>query len=118
LQWTRRKGKYNEWLSNLYTLGSSLLAIVYSRNARKVQQIHQRTKMADNDLKKGIEAGPLEQVQASNSSYLAKLRDRLPGLASRHQVAFAPQVVEDKSAVIDRKAALKLQAEALKARGL
>jgi hypothetical protein len=99
-------------------MGKSFLATLYARAGQKVQQTHHTTKMSHNDLKKGIEAGHTEQVQASNSSYLAKLRDRLPGLASRHQVAFAPQVAEDKTAVLDRKAALKLQAEALKARGL
>ena len=74
--------------------------------------------MADNDLKKGIEAAPNAGEPASDSAFLRKLREHRPGLASRHQVLFAKPVEEGEMSVGDRKAMLKQQAEALKARGL
>jgi len=58
VSWIRRKGSGNEWLSNLYTLGKSFLASLFARSAKKPQQIHQRTKMSDNNLKKGYNAAP------------------------------------------------------------
>jgi len=76
LSWVRRKGKGNEWLSNLYTLGKSFLASLFARKGKKVKQIHQRTFLSDNDLKREYKASAPVQTGERLTDFLAKLREK------------------------------------------
>ena len=51
----RRKPVDNQPQTNIYGLGQRLLAVVYASVGKKPQQFRNRTKVSDNDLKKGIE---------------------------------------------------------------
>lgn len=104
--------------SSLYYAGAALLASLFSRYHPKRPIKWPTTKMADNDLKKGIEAAPNAGEPASDSAFLRKLREHRPHMPSGHVVSFAKPVVEEEMSVVDRKAMLIRQAEALKARGL
>ena len=140
LSWIRRKGTANQWLSNLYELGKTFLASIYARGLKKVQQIHQRTFLADNDLKKGIE-GVSPTTAPSNSTSLPKdtpappseaspLReasDAVPRKTMRERIAemiaagkIKPQREKPVEVVpeTDRRAMLLEQARRLKERGL
>lgn len=77
LTWVRRKGAGNTWLSNLYTLGKSFLSSIFARQSKKVQQNHQRTKMADNDLKREYEADAPPSGRGRLTDLLQKLRPDL-----------------------------------------
>lgn len=73
LTWVRRKGQGNDWMTNLYTLGNSFLASLFARQSKKVQQNHQRTKMADNDLKREYKADAPPQSTGRVSDFLLKI---------------------------------------------
>ncbi len=74
LSWVRRMTPGGAPTTNLYTIGSVFLASLYARGARKVQRNQDRTKMSNNDLKKGIEAAPKPGEHASSPRLIDILR--------------------------------------------
>jgi hypothetical protein len=59
LTWRRRSTKGGAWTSNLYQVGKTFLASLFARGKKKVQSFRDRTKMADNDLKREYKAAPI-----------------------------------------------------------
>jgi len=74
----RRRPRQGVNQTNVYGLGKRLLAVIYAAAGQKVKQYHDRTKVSDNDLKKGIE-GATPQAPPSHSPFSnAKQRAQLP----------------------------------------
>jgi hypothetical protein len=118
IQWKRRRSIGQDWQTNLYELGKSFLASLYARKSQKVQRNHHTTKLAYNDLKKGIEAAAVIERAASSMSLSEILRQPRPALAYSQPYEVARSVMEREISVVDRKALLAEQFAALKARGL
>lgn len=93
VSWVRRLGPGGTWASNLYQLGKTFLASLYARAGKKVQQIHQRTFLADNDLKKGIRVADPDGATLKSTTPKdidrAPAPDPLPGGGGRSESARA-----------------------------
>lgn len=109
LEWRRRKTKFGDWTSNLYTLGKVFLASLFARRGKKTQQLHHTTYLSDNDLKR--EYKPDEQRERP------RLLADILGL-HRAEPKIAPEAASSDGATewgeevdkyADRKAALKRQ---------
>ena len=140
LSWIHRKGKGESWLTNLYELGHRFMASLYARGMKKVQQIHQRTFLADNDLKKGIrdanpdgaslnstslpkdtpappsEASPLRE--ASDAVPRKTMRERIAEMIAAGKIKPQREKPVEVAPETDRRAMLLEQAKRLKERGL
>lgn len=118
LEWKHRMTKTGANTSNLYTIGKNFLAMLYARSKGKNPMKSVRTKVSDDNLKKGYNAAPENTQALYTPPAWMEQREQPPHLASRHVVAFAPKPVVEEKTVEARKAALLAQAERLKARGL
>lgn len=116
--WRHRMTKTGDNTSNLYQVGKTLLASLFARKGRKSPIKPATTKMSDNDLKR--------EYKADVAPYVKPF---VPPEWMMHRVAPTPSLQttgsdntawdeEPKDPDAARKALLKQQAAALKARGL
>lgn len=140
LMWIRRKDSSNSWTSNLYQVGKTFLASLFARGRKKIQQNHQRTFLADNDLKREYKAGAnseraprpvkidVKETPVTDSPLGAESRNRLRQLIEEFGskvTSGGPESWDEPEpagevvvSVADRKAQLREQARALLERGL
>lgn len=140
IQWKRRMTSCHTVTSNLYQMGKTFLAMLCARKSKKSPISSPTTLLSNNDLKIGYNAAqgpaqalytPPEWMKANATSDIASTEasprssDGGKGSGgqgthrpSRHEIVYVARGTQADVDVDARKALLKRQAEALKARGL
>lgn len=110
LSWIHRKTSGNSWTSNLYSIGKTFLASLFARKGKKPKQNHQRTFLADNDLKREYKASAPMQRGERLTDFLAKLRAEPKPPLGEATLDSAADDWGQGEVVVDRKVELKRQA--------
>lgn len=118
ISWVRRKSANNDWQTNLYSLGTSFLAMLYAKTRKKYQRNHQRTLLADNDLKKEYKPDDAPEVRALIAEIGAKTRRTEELRPSGTAPLPALDSWDEEPDLTERRTMLRKQAQSLIARGL